>query len=267
MKAITILAATLLLGVEGPNPPLLVGERILVRMIDNEGTPQPVECARSSEDMARYLNLCKDAVKDSNPRVVRLKANLRFVTIPASAEGVVLKTKAVRVDGLDLPIIGFRPVAGPHKGLYLWTIPPFCGRVEKRGQPIAARTDAQKAFAPEPAPKQEPIGDPGTKIVLLALAITPSGPEGYIISGKLKNISDEQLERVNVDVSLEDRGGEFLGNAVASVSPRTIPPGGYAVIEGLSVGRSGVAHATLNFTTGGQAAIPWRDMSGRRAHP
>jgi hypothetical protein len=105
------------------------------------------------------------------------------------------------------------------------------------------------------------------KIVLIDVTITEAGfGDTVYIDGKLKNVSDETLKSVMVDVTLETARGQFLGTSPAIVSPSEIEPGDTATFKVIDSGHPTLGHVRLNFVSR-QKAIPWTDRSGKRVHP
>ena len=108
----------------------------------------------------------------------------------------------------------------------------------------------------------------GSKIVLLDVVITPTGiGDAVYIEGRVKNISDESLERVHSSIVLESRSRGFLGNTTVYVTPDPIPPGAVGSFKGVDMNHPDIAHVTLDFMTRGDKSIIWVDRSGKRAHP
>jgi TPR repeat protein len=105
----------------------------------------------------------------------------------------------------------------------------------------------------------------GTKLILLDLAISPA-LEGKVmhIDGRVKNISDEPIKDVRVNVSLETAGGKPLGTTRGFASPDPIPPGATATFRAREYDNLSFGHVTLDFVEHGDNAIPWHDQTGMK---
>lgn len=104
----------------------------------------------------------------------------------------------------------------------------------------------------------------GSKLVLTDLVLSPIGI-GFTVEGRFKNVSDEPLKNLRIEVSLEDSVGRFLGTITGYATPDTISPGKLGTFKALDLNHQNVDHAKLEFTTSGES-IPWADKSGKDAH-
>jgi hypothetical protein len=105
-------------------------------------------------------------------------------------------------------------------------------------------------------------------LILLDLVISPA-LEGKVvhIDGRVKNISDEPIKDVRVNVSLETADGKLLGTTRGFASPDPIPPGATATFQAREYDNLSFGHVTLDFVEHGDNAIPWHDQTGMKVHP
>ncbi len=151
---------------------------------------------------------------------------------------------------------------------------PPSGSSEPKDEEIAKSPPKQESSTPRrkaARSKTTPINretPSGTKLILLDLAISPA-LEGKVmhIDGRVKNISDEPIKDVRVNVSLETAGGKLLGTTRGFASPDPIPPGATATFQAREYDNLSFGHVTLDFVEHGDNAIPWHDQTGMKVHP
>jgi hypothetical protein len=138
------------------------------------------------------------------------------------------------------------------------------------GKPVLAlgvlHPNDLKAAAPKPASPPASAGPP-SKLVLLDLAMTRSESGNYVsVEGRVRNVSGVPLPQVKTSITYEDKNGRLVATSDAYLKPDPIPAGSFATFRSFDGFKAGMDHVKLEFLSGGDAAVPWSDRSGAKAH-
>jgi hypothetical protein len=130
---------------------------------------------------------------------------------------------------------------------------------------------AMKKAVAAPDRKQRPKVNtpppPSSELVLLDLAIAPSGTGIFVqVDGRVRNASDEPMKSVRVSIVYEDAGGRLITTGSAHVTPSPLPPGAIGTFSGADPMQAAIDHVKLDFTGDAGFLIRWADRSGKHAH-
>ena len=194
----------------------------------------------------------------------KLEADKIFEKAKAATKGDKDELKRVEDIVSSSPFAGFgfpSTVSKPADAVEDDTTPTEPDSVPRPEPKAKIRSTRQRGAQ---AQEEIPIG---SKIVLLDVVITPAGfGDAVYIEGRIKNISDESLEGVHSNITLENRSGGFLGNTLVYVTPDPIPPGAVGSFKCTDLNHPEIARVTLDFMTRGDKPIVWVDRSGKQAH-
>lgn len=257
IATLLVLAASLSAQVDEDYDPK-VGDRAAVGTHITQGRPpspreyvthascfSTQEALRLALEAADEGGLVKSYPDSYHPRPAAAVEVLGFAAVKYRHKGEEEELRAVKVKVLEGEFQGRTFYVQP------WNVLKLTGRVGARR---ARRGGVPAAGA-------------GAKIVLNDLVVESNEFTGMSsIAGRFRNVSQEDLESLRVEISIEDASGKLLKSVTAFCQPNEIAAGGAASFKTIVETEPRAASIKLEFLDL-RKAVPWTDKSGKNAHP
>jgi len=259
-------------GAESAKPAFKAGDMVRFNSVGPDGVAGMIPVSTSLEDMKTFMARQAEESQASGFRSIE---GMVFVGHNTPANVVKLATSQVPGNGA-VEFARVTLVAGGFRGQEVWVLasrlrgsnepdPAPILRAAIRGKADAKRIEVGKAVRRSsvlPPPEK-----PHDKLVLTDLAAnrSPTG-KNFVVVGRFRNVSGEDLKTVRVTVTFRDHAGKLVGSDRSLCVPKTISPGGVGSFEVSTHSDKRYETATFEFTDSNKS-LSWADKTGKGAHP
>jgi hypothetical protein len=275
------LLVSLLFGFAGGNangeesatkPAFKTGDMVRFNSVGPDGVAGMISVSTSLEDMKTFMARQADESQVSGFRSIE---GMVFVGHNTPANVVKLATSQVPRNGV-VEFARVTLVAGGFRGQEVWvSASSLRGSSEPDPAPILRASIRRKADGKRIEEKKAGRGSsivPPTerrhdKLVLTELAAnkSPTG-KNFVLIGRFRNVSGEDLKIVRVTVTFRDHAGKLVGSERSLCVPKTISPGSVGSFEVNTHSDKRYETATLDFADSNKS-LSWTDKTGKGAHP
>jgi hypothetical protein len=275
-----VLVSSLLFGFAGGNAngtgsttaAFKIGDMVRFNSVGPNGAAGMIPVSTSLEDMKAFMARQAEESQVSGSRSIE---GMVFVGHNTPANVVKLATSEVPGNGA-VEFARVTLAAGGFRGQEVWVLasrlrgahepnPTLSPRASIRGKADGKRIEGRKAGLGSPV--LSPPERRHDMLVLTDLAAnrSPTG-KNFVVVGRFRNVSGEDLKTVRVIVTFRDRAGKLIGSERSLCVPKIISPGDAGSFEVNTHSDKRYETATLEFTDSNKS-LSWADKTGKGAHP